>query len=637
MSLSQNPNQITPRLPSWMTTTPQQPTIAVTTGLLPGQITNALILGAIGLGGLPISYTDLQWINARDPIYGVVGNGIANDTTALQNALIAAQTAGWPLYIPPGKYLLLGPLYVYTSGTVIFGAGRGLTTLVMSASFAAPGGGVTLNNHAGLIELTSVSPGDYSVLNDVYISDMTMDCTAGTGTSGAQTRYSIHQGFRLINRLRIERLVMFNASYAGGIVLEQIMSASSTAVEGQDILIRDIHAENGPYSVAVYFNAQNTSGTSVYSNIIVEDIQDFINLPIVDDRVLLAVHNNSTGGLSSYNNIVRNINTKIDPGAVASGSLVNGVKYDIGGHAYLNDILIDGCCYQGTPTATITGTMAGGLTYNGTGQPVIYLSDGTDTVGFVTIRNCTAQYAAQYRVGANPPTAGSSILIENISHQSCLAPVGAIELTCSAAGTASDNVTVSNLMSSTAVAAQGNGFPAGVAYCPQGNSQGFNGVYNFQNIVSNGFQTGFLMGYNDAQGAITGTLVGRGGEFRNFGGVLTSALFAGLFANAPFFVFRSCPGFTPPLGSLGNPNGSNNTPASGTAQQNIANYDAMVTIIDNGAGLTSVAISKNNTTYYTLPASGIAAQAPITVSVPAGCWIKVTWATNQPTWVWLYQ
>lgn len=54
--------------------------------------------------------------------YNAIADGVANDTVAIQAAL----NAGVPLYCPPGVYLL-DPLTIPT-GTVIIGAGRGLTT-----------------------------------------------------------------------------------------------------------------------------------------------------------------------------------------------------------------------------------------------------------------------------------------------------------------------------------------------------------------------------------------------------------------------------------------------------------------------------------------------------------------------------
>jgi len=71
--------------------------------------------------------------NARD--YGAVGNGIANDTAAIQRALTDAQALARPLYIPAGNYLCTGPLTAHNID--IYGDGRST-----SLSFSALGTGI---------------------------------------------------------------------------------------------------------------------------------------------------------------------------------------------------------------------------------------------------------------------------------------------------------------------------------------------------------------------------------------------------------------------------------------------------------------------------------------------------------------
>ncbi len=79
-------------------------------------------------------------INAK--LYGVVGNGIADDTTALQNAINAAQVAAnafngpSTLYIPAGAYKITSPLTV-NQGLSIIGDGRNSTVLEPSGNMNA--------------------------------------------------------------------------------------------------------------------------------------------------------------------------------------------------------------------------------------------------------------------------------------------------------------------------------------------------------------------------------------------------------------------------------------------------------------------------------------------------------------------
>ncbi len=73
-------------------------------------------------------------INVRDPEYGAIGDGVTDDTKAIQDALHAAEDKGLPLYIPVGNYLVSKTISTYTRDTEsdkqskvinIFGAGMG--------------------------------------------------------------------------------------------------------------------------------------------------------------------------------------------------------------------------------------------------------------------------------------------------------------------------------------------------------------------------------------------------------------------------------------------------------------------------------------------------------------------------------
>lgn len=75
-------------------------------------------------------------INAKS--YGVVGNGVADDSAALQNAINAAVAAGRDLYIPPGQYNC-GATGLTVSGPLkIFGSSPSNTKLIRSVNVALP-------------------------------------------------------------------------------------------------------------------------------------------------------------------------------------------------------------------------------------------------------------------------------------------------------------------------------------------------------------------------------------------------------------------------------------------------------------------------------------------------------------------
>lgn len=72
--------------------------------------------------------------NVKD--YGAVGNGVADDTAAIQAAIDAAEAAGGgSVILPAGQYVVSARLTITTSRVVIVGAGMGVTRLLVSASF----------------------------------------------------------------------------------------------------------------------------------------------------------------------------------------------------------------------------------------------------------------------------------------------------------------------------------------------------------------------------------------------------------------------------------------------------------------------------------------------------------------------
>jgi hypothetical protein len=68
-------------------------------------------------------------INAKT--FGAIGDGVADDTAALQAAIAAASSG--PLYIPPGIYRLTAPLELSVSGIRIIGGGPAATYLRKSS------------------------------------------------------------------------------------------------------------------------------------------------------------------------------------------------------------------------------------------------------------------------------------------------------------------------------------------------------------------------------------------------------------------------------------------------------------------------------------------------------------------------
>jgi hypothetical protein len=72
--------------------------------------------------------------------FGAVGNGVKDDTAAIQSAITAATTAGGTVYIPSGDYLLSGSgaqLLLVQTGITIVGQNWDKTQLLIAASVPA--------------------------------------------------------------------------------------------------------------------------------------------------------------------------------------------------------------------------------------------------------------------------------------------------------------------------------------------------------------------------------------------------------------------------------------------------------------------------------------------------------------------
>lgn len=95
-------------------------------------------------------------INAQTQ-YGAFGNGTADDTVAVNNALTAAGTMHYPItvYLPPGNFRPLTATFGVPSNVCLRGSGRGQTTITTSSN---PGyAAVTLNGKFPCLQDLSIN------------------------------------------------------------------------------------------------------------------------------------------------------------------------------------------------------------------------------------------------------------------------------------------------------------------------------------------------------------------------------------------------------------------------------------------------------------------------------------------------
>jgi polygalacturonase len=104
------------------------------------------------------------WVNVKD--YGALGDNSTDDSTAINAAITAANTAGGgTVYFPEGTYICDASI-VLQSNVYLVGAGRGATTL-----YTKNAADIHLINHT-------------SAVTDVGVMAMTLDGNRTNQTSG---------------------------------------------------------------------------------------------------------------------------------------------------------------------------------------------------------------------------------------------------------------------------------------------------------------------------------------------------------------------------------------------------------------------------------------------------------------------
>jgi hypothetical protein len=143
----------------------------------------------------------LTAINAKYPplpLVGAVGDGVTDDTSALQSIINYTYENKMKLFLPKGDYLISAPLIIYgtqfdNSGTntIIFGSGRDITNIIKNTNTTSTlsdytdidaifiiGNELTKSNTA----ITSIWS-NQSISKYVHISDLTLKSTASTRVS----------------------------------------------------------------------------------------------------------------------------------------------------------------------------------------------------------------------------------------------------------------------------------------------------------------------------------------------------------------------------------------------------------------------------------------------------------------------
>ena len=140
-----------------------------TVGIAPLGIVNSMVSNTAAIQSTKLSFTQNgtgavtqtvqdkleEYISVKD--YGAVGDGVTNDTAAIQAALTYASGKQIGIYVPGGRYLVTSPLTLNVTGSTsnaIYGDGNGVSVIMLNTG----GNGININ-YTGNWWLFDVPPG----------------------------------------------------------------------------------------------------------------------------------------------------------------------------------------------------------------------------------------------------------------------------------------------------------------------------------------------------------------------------------------------------------------------------------------------------------------------------------------------
>lgn len=223
-------------------------TLSVTYGTIAGtaaQGNDSRIVNAIQPGTL--------FLNVKD--FGATGNGTTVDSTAFQNAINAASTAGGgTVYVPQGTYVI-NAVYL-ASNVALVGAGMGASVLLLNPA-STPGtdaivirvanGSTTAASYVTVRDLTidgnkSVFSNPTNKVYGYYLGTNTLGLVTDCVVSRVEFRNCPTYALDIVNALRVAVTDCF--SHDNGGTLGSFNNCSGFEVLGDDIVLENCRAVN---------------------------------------------------------------------------------------------------------------------------------------------------------------------------------------------------------------------------------------------------------------------------------------------------------------------------------------------------------------------------------------------------------
>jgi len=285
-------------------------------------------------------------IIAHIPVISDFVSTPVTQTAGIQEAIdYASSLGGSKVYIQRGTYTI-NTTIVIPSDIELCGEGRFISIIQPSSAFVN-NTYLSSINYSSLIWLSSSTSSDVTVQNTT-IHDMGINISYNLNSGAGSGLWGI---FSNVNWQNVE---IYNMYMNGSALTNNMM-----APESYNITIKDFITINTDGAVLLFLNASTTGQT--YHDILVENIFNYIDQPVTDDRIAIVGNSPGLNDTSSYNVvhniIVRNIFVYVES-SLTSGT-VNGVKFDSGINTVMSDVLIDGVTFWGNTSVS--------------GNPVIFL------------------------------------------------------------------------------------------------------------------------------------------------------------------------------------------------------------------------------------------------------------------------
>lgn len=286
--------------------------------------------------------------------FGAVGDGLTNDTVAIQNAIKAGAWNGWKVFVPNGTYAVDDTLLIGTDGADNFysvhleGESAHGSVFLRNAG-KGTGPILTVNGFHNIVEkltlISATSGGAYCASHGVYLRG-----NPQTGTNGLGTKYN------RFNNLFIQRVGV-------GVQL------GNYDVDGfdPDIETNSFHAVNiEACNIGVFINGQNVLHNPFYNCHIVNCRDQLVKQSRGGD---LWFERSYFGGMYDY--LTSNYNVASSSKILVTAGVVGFV----------------GCRFEDWASATGNATQRFAINANGSAMSIIYLAGNI----FTTRDNATTE------------------------------------------------------------------------------------------------------------------------------------------------------------------------------------------------------------------------------------------------------